>query len=144
MADGLKILIVDDDPNVLDLISAYLTEQGHCVDARNNAREALDVLRDDDFALVFSDGKMAEMDGFEFVSIVRANYPKLGIVLVTAHEDEYPLSEALRAGADGYITKPFSLKKLSLIFSKDYWRAIGRGDWWDDHGDKAQSGNDDF
>jgi CheY-like chemotaxis protein len=138
MRERLKILVVDDDPGVLDLISSYLSEHGHRVESRNNGREALDALRDHDFALVISDGKMAEMDGFEFVGIARANYAHLGIVLVTAHEDEFPLSEALRAGADGYITKPFSLKKIALIFNEDYWRAIGRHDWWDAHGHAAQ------
>ena len=144
MPDGLNILVVDDDLSILEVMGEYLREQGHMVETRNNGREALDALRDSEFALVISDGKMAGMDGFEFVQVARRNYPDLAIILMTAHESEYPLSESLRAGADGYVTKPFSLKKFSLIFNEEYWRALGRDDWWDAHGAKARGQQGDF
>ena len=67
----------------------------------------------------------------------RAKYPKIAIVLMTGYTESYPLSEALRAGADGYISKPFSLRKFSLIFEQAYWNALSRDDWWIAHEDGA-------
>lgn len=133
MLRNLRILAVDDDEDVLELVEAYLVDKGFIVETRRNAREALDVLRDHDIDLVLSDIRMAGMTGFELLTAARAAHPEIGIVLMTAHADEYPMSQALRAGADGYLTKPFSLQKLSLIFEESYWRALSRHDWWERH-----------
>lgn len=73
------------------------------------------------------------MNGFELLKAVRKETSKVGFVLMTAYEKKYPLSESLEAGADGYISKPFSLRKFSLIFEQEYWTALSRQDWWDRH-----------
>ena len=133
MISKLNVLLVDDDPSILEILEAFLQERGYLVECRGNAAEALDALRDQNFDLVISDIEMAGMNGFEFLKIARRNYPGLGIVLMSAYEESYPMSEALRAGADGYISKPFSLDKLSLIFNRAYWNALSRQDWWEAH-----------
>jgi CheY-like chemotaxis protein len=133
MIQELKILLVDDDPNIVEILSVYLVDRGYTVEKRQNGREALDALRDTAFDLVISDGSMAEMDGFEFIRLARANYPDIAIILMTAYEGKFPLSEALKAGADGYLTKPFRLQKFSLIFEQAYWIALSRQDWWEKH-----------
>ncbi len=142
MLEKLRVLLVDDDPNILDLLKTYLAGRGYAAEARRSAREGLEQLRDGEFDLVISDGQMAEMDGFEFIHIVRANHPEIGIILMTAYEGQFPLSESLKAGADGYITKPFSLRKFSLIFERAYWSAISREDWWDSHAAATDAGGD--
>ena len=76
---------------------------------------------------------MAGMDGFELLKAVRKLSADLGFILMTAYEEKYPLTEALEAGADGYISKPFSLSKFSLIFEEEYWNALSRQDWWEKH-----------
>lgn len=133
MIKDLRILVVDDDPQILEVLNTYLTDRGYAVDARKNGREALDALRDAEYDLLISDGQMAEMDGFELIRLVRINHPDIAIILMTAYENEFSLSEALEAGADGYITKPFSLKKFSLIFEQAFWSALSREDWWNRH-----------
>ena len=57
----------------------------------------------------------------------------MAIIIMTAFESEFPMSTALGAGADGYLSKPFNLKSLSLLFEEAYWKAISRHDWWDKH-----------
>ncbi|HUW61473.1 MAG TPA: response regulator [Candidatus Bathyarchaeia archaeon] len=133
MIKHLKVLVVDDDPAILEVLAAHLRSKGYAVESRSSARNALDTMRRLPFDLVISDVRMAGMNGFEFIKIVRANFPTIGIVIMTAFEDEFPLSEALRAGADGYISKPFSLSKFSLIFERAYWHALQREDWWELH-----------
>lgn len=132
MLEALQILIVDDDEDVLETVNLYLEARGYEVTARLSPRRALHDLRDRTYDLVLSDIKMAEMDGFEFVRAVRSMYPDIGIILMTGHEDEYPMTQALAAGADGYLTKPFNLDKLSLLFEEAYWDAISRSDWWEE------------
>ncbi len=140
MIKHLRILVVDDDPSILELLTAFLLEKGCEVEARTSGQEGLEVLRDHPVDLVLSDVAMAEMNGFEFIRIVRANHPGIAIVLMTAFDERYPLSEALRAGADGYITKPFTFKKFSLIFEEAYWKALSRQDWWDRQLARAENG----
>ena len=133
MIEPLHVLVVDDEKDIADVLAEYLRERGDTVESRNSARDALDALRQHPFDLVISDAKMAEMDGFEFIRRARRDYPAIAILLMTAYAEEYPLSEALEAGADGYITKPFTLEKFSLIFEQSYWKALSRQDWWEGH-----------
>ncbi len=137
MIKHLRVLVVDDEPGILDVLTAHLLSKGYTVEAKENAQQALDALRRAPFDLVISDVRMAGMNGFEFIRIVRANFPSIGIVIMTGYEEDYPMAEALRAGADGYITKPFSLSKFSLIFERAYWHALQREDWWEKHQDPA-------
>lgn len=140
MIKRLDVLAIDDDPSVLAILAAFLETKGHRVETRASGREGLDALRDDNtFDLIICDIRMAGMNGFEFLKIARANHPHVGIILMTAYDEEYPYSEALRAGADGYLTKPFNFEKLSLIFEHAYWEALSRQDWWERHDDGASS-----
>ncbi|MBI2422812.1 MAG: response regulator [Candidatus Hydrogenedentes bacterium] len=127
----LHVVVIDDDPEIVAALSAFLCGEGHHVRTGANGHDGLIILQNEAADLVITDGEMAEMDGFEFIARVRGRYPKIGIILMTAHEGRYPLAQALKHGADGYITKPFSLKKFSLIFQKSYWAALDRVDWWD-------------
>jgi len=135
MLKHLKILVVDDDPGVRELLGAFLDTRGYFVKTCRSGREALMLLDSETFDLVISDIEMAEINGFELLRQTRAKYPKIGIVLMTGYTESHPLSEALRAGADGYISKPFSLRKFSLIFEQAYWNALSRDDWWSAHED---------
>jgi len=139
MLKDLRVLIVDDDPAILETLGDYIRSLGHHVTGRRSGQEALDALRDDAFNLVVSDARMEGMDGLELTRRVRANYPDIAILLMTAHENEYPMSAALRAGADGYISKPFSLRKFAIIFERSYWEALSRLDWWNACGGDAQT-----
>jgi CheY-like chemotaxis protein len=137
MIKKLNVLLVDDDPSILEVLEAYLQSHGHYVACRSSGNGALEALRDGAIDLVISDVEMAGINGFELLRIARANYPRLGIVLMTAYESTYPMSEALRAGADGYLSKPFTLEKFSLLFERAYWSALSRQDWWEDHNVEA-------
>ena len=137
MIKNLNILVVDDDTGVTDLLGAFLDSRGYSVKTCHNGRDALALIEHESFDLVISDVEMAEMNGFELLRQIRATHPKIGIVLMTGYTENHPLSEALRAGADGYISKPFSLRKFSLIFEQAYWNALSREDWWSAHEDTA-------
>ena len=137
MIKHLRVLVVDDDPGVIDLLGAFLDTRGYSVVSVRNGREARGLLDTETFDLVISDIEMAEINGYELLRQTREKHPKIGIVLMTGYTESHPLSEALRAGADGYISKPFSLRKFSLIFEQAYWNALAREDWWAAHEDTA-------
>ncbi|MBP9003611.1 MAG: response regulator [Candidatus Hydrogenedentes bacterium] len=131
MPRSLSVLIVEDDPCVLESLSSHLSALGHQVTACRDAAEALAALKRDAFQLLVTDAEMDGMNGLELIRQVRQTHPELGIILMTAYEGKYPMADALLAGADGFLSKPFSLRAFSMIFERSYWEAISRPDWWD-------------
>jgi len=135
MIKHLRVLVVDDDPTIVELLSSFLDTKGYSVRTCANGQQGLEAIEEEEVDLVISDIEMAGVNGYELLRQTRRNYPKIGIVLMTGYEETHPLSAALRAGADGYISKPFSLRKFSLIFEQAYWNALSREDWWEEHDD---------
>lgn len=142
MLKDLRILVADDDPSILEIVATYLNSLGHHTVTCPDGAEGLKILAEDEFDLIVSDVRMAGLNGFEFLRTARLLCPDIGFVIMTAYEDRYPLSEALRAGADGYISKPFTFNKFSLIFERAYWTALSRQDWWENHQVEASSHGD--
>ncbi len=142
MIKHLRVLVVDDDPTIIDVLSAFLETKGYSVHTCSNGQQGLEAIEQEEFDLVISDIEMAGVNGFELLRQTRKNYPRIGIVLMTGYEEAHPLSSALRAGADGYISKPFSLRKFSLIFEQAYWNALSRDDWWEEHVDEETGGGE--
>ena len=132
MIRHLNVLVVDDDPGILEVLDTFLAAKGYAVETRPNAIEALDALREKEFDLLISDIQMAGIDGFQLLERARAEYPRVSIILMTAYDDQYPMAQAARAGADGYIAKPFTLKQFSLLFEQAYWNALSRQEASDD------------
>lgn len=113
--DSYKLLIVEDNPELL-MLMRQLMKQYYRVYIAKNGLEALDIIHKKDLDLIISDVMMPEMNGFELTRQVKddANYNHLPIILLTAKTQEEDEQEALRAGADEYLTKPFRLKDLKL------------------------------
>ena len=124
----LHVLIVDDDPAITELLGTFLESRGYSAQWCGSGREAMEALRTGTFDILISDIAMADVDGFELLRTTRGQFPQIGILLMTAFDERYSHSTALRAGADGYITKPFTLNRFSLIFERAYWNALSRMD----------------
>ena len=109
-----KILIVDDDEQILGLLSEILEEEGFITDLASDGEEALKKLKDGRYHLVISDIRMPGIDGFEVLQKVKEKYNKTKVILMTGYTEEYDISDALILGADDYITKPFDDSKVIL------------------------------
>ncbi len=106
-----RILVVDDEPQIRRVLRATLTSRGYeVVDARTG-EEALEALRDSRFNLVLLDINMPGIGGLETCREIRAS-SEIAIIMLTVHNAEADKVAALDAGADDYVTKPFSTPEL--------------------------------
>ena len=107
-----KILVVDDNPDILNMLKAYLTGEGYQVVTATNGQKALYVARGEKPDCIVLDMMMPEMGGDEFIRIYTAE-SDTPILVLTAKVDETDKVLGLELGADDYVTKPFSPRELS-------------------------------
>ncbi|AXA89799.1 sigma 54-interacting transcriptional regulator [Massilia sp. YMA4] len=112
MATGAHLLLVDDDPDLLRLLSMRLTANGYRVTAVGSAEAALARISIELPALVISDIRLPERDGMALFQQIRSQYPALPVILLTAHGTIPDAVEATSLGAYAYLTKPFDAKVL--------------------------------
>jgi two-component system KDP operon response regulator KdpE len=107
-----RVLIVDDEPNLVDAIRLYLEMEGYVILTAMSGKEALEKLRDLLPDLIILDVMMPGMDGFETLREIRkaSNVP---VIMLTARGEEDDKVRGLRLGADDYVAKPFSQRELS-------------------------------
>lgn len=110
-----KILVVDDETTLCEILKLNLNLEGFDVDTANSAEEALSKNLTD-YRLILLDVMMGEMSGYDFISCIRSgkDYADIPIILCTAKSNEQDRIEGLMKGADDYICKPFSMKELVL------------------------------
>ncbi|MDR1358514.1 MAG: response regulator transcription factor, partial [Coriobacteriales bacterium] len=109
-----KILIVDDDPNIRELVSAVLAGGGFESREAKDGRDALIKLAEEKFSLCIVDVMMPTMDGYELSRNLRKYYEHLPVLLLTARAELPSKVKGFEAGADDYLTKPFEGDELLL------------------------------
>jgi DNA-binding response OmpR family regulator len=108
------ILIVEDDPAIRNGLSDVLVFNGYSVTAVEDGREGLELMLNSHFDLVLLDVMLPSMDGFTICRESRAAKPNQPIIMITAKGAEDDIVTGFKAGADDYITKPFSLRELTV------------------------------
>ena len=108
------ILIVEDDPAIRNGLSDVLVFNGYSVTAVEDGREGFELLRNTHFDLVLLDVMLPSMDGFTICRETRSEKPTQPIIMITAKGAEDDIVTGFKAGADDYITKPFSLRELTV------------------------------
>ncbi len=112
--DQEKILVVDDEEAIREVVSTLLESQGFACKVFSNGRLALEGFQKDTYDLVLSDIVMPEMDGLKLLAELRRLDPDVPVIMVTAMHDIAIALEAIRAGAYDYILKPFEKDQLHL------------------------------
>ncbi|WP_125565516.1 response regulator transcription factor [Companilactobacillus insicii] len=107
-----RILVVDDEASILELIEYNLTAKGYDVDSSTNGEDALNKILMEKFDLVLLDQMLPKISGIEILKRVRADGNATPVIFLTAVDAEENKIEGLISGADDYITKPFSVKEL--------------------------------
>ena len=124
MKSSISILIVDDEEMMRNLLDRILSREGYKIRSAEDGVAALEVLKEERVDIIISDMKMPRMNGFELLKIVKKEYPKIGVIIMTAYGDTYTVKDALLLGADEYITKPFKSYERSLVVERAYWRIL--------------------
>jgi DNA-binding response OmpR family regulator len=109
---GELILLVDDEPNIVQLARMYLERDGFHVESAGDGRTALDAVNRLRPALMVLDIMLPEMDGLEVCRTLRAQDNPLPILMLTARDDDVDKILGLELGADDYLTKPFNPREL--------------------------------
>ncbi|RMH70188.1 MAG: DNA-binding response regulator [Gemmatimonadetes bacterium] len=107
-----KILIIEDDAEIVDLIDIHIKDLGYELDWAPNGVSGLERAIDGDYLLVIIDWMIPKMDGLEVCRRLRAEKKSLPIIMLTAKSEEFDKVLGLEIGADDYITKPFSLREV--------------------------------
>jgi two-component system NtrC family response regulator len=113
-----SILIVDDEPNYLVVLSELLRDEGYEVFTAANGREGLQVVRNADLDLVITDMQMPEMDGMQLLTSVKEINRELPVLMITAYAQVEKAVAAMQAGAFSYLAKPFSNDELIVTIQK--------------------------
>ena len=120
-----KILLVDDETDVLQFLSYNLKKEGYKIYTANNGKDAIKVAKDVTPHLIILDVMMPEMDGFHFCSWLRSNqeFKEIPVLLLTGvgehiYESKYPLKGVMQADADEYLEKPVKPEVLLETISK--------------------------
>src|SRR5438105_2292140 len=108
----MRILIVEDDRRMRELLRQGLTEEGHSVTLASDGREGTSIAEAYSFDLIILDVMLPETDGFTIVRRLRLRRNQTPILMLTARDAPKDIVEGLNLGADDYLVKPFSLDVL--------------------------------
>lgn len=119
-----RILVVDDDPDILKMAEKILVAAGHTVFTAEDALRAIDWLNHINFDLLLSDANMPHYSGFDLINTIRNNpkYKDLSIAMLTGLKERKDVERALKLGVDDYIVKPLDpmllIQKINSLFEK--------------------------
>ena len=113
-----KILIVDDEGAVRESLSALLTVEGYQTDTAESGERALEILREAEFDLVLLDIRMPGLDGVEVMHEMRKYHPETRIIIITGYGSLESAIEAIRAGAQDYLLKPYGAEDILVSIQK--------------------------
>jgi DNA-binding NtrC family response regulator len=114
-----RILVVDDEPNMLRLLKTILMDKtGYEVTTTNNPLEVSKLLQEDHYDLVITDLKMPLVDGIDLIGIVRNIDATMPIIVITAYGTIETAEEAIQKGAYDFITKPFRKETILITIKR--------------------------
>ncbi len=112
-----RILVVDDERSMRELLSIMLRQQGYEVQLAESGEHAIDTVRREVFDLVITDLRMRKVDGLAVLRAVKDGSPDTAVLVVTAYASPETAVEAMRAGAYDYVTKPFKIEEIGVTIA---------------------------
>lgn len=116
--DNYRILFVDDDKDILMMVEQYLNMQGYNITTVNSGLKALDLVKQQDVHIIFTDYKMPEFNGLELLAAVKQYNPEIEVIIVTGYGSMESAVQAMKFGSYDYLQKPFKLDHLKLIIDR--------------------------
>ncbi len=115
MNDQIRILVVDDEPEMCHLIKQILKREGYQIDVSFSGIEALQKIKSFNYHLLLTDLEMPEVDGIELTRKAKKQNPEIRVIMVTGNATVDADIRSLRHKIDGYIRKPFNISKLRKV-----------------------------
>ena len=112
LTDAHRVLVVDDEPNIVDVVTMALRFQGFAVESAGTGADALSAVADFRPHLMVLDVMLPDMEGFDVAQRLGAQRARVPIIFLTARDDTADKIRGLSIGGDDYVTKPFSLEEL--------------------------------
>jgi DNA-binding response OmpR family regulator len=109
---GLKLLVVEDEARMVQLLRRGLTEEGHTVVCAGDGQEGLELARNYEFDVIILDIMMPKLSGYEMAQRLRSERVATPVLMLTAKDSVPDVVRGLDAGADDYLTKPFAFEEL--------------------------------
>lgn len=113
-----RILLVDDEPSILNVLATLLRKQGHEIVASTGGEEARQLVRNETFDLMLTDIKMEPVNGLQLLEEMRATHPETSVILLTGFASVKTAVAAMKGGAFDYITKPFKVDELLMTVER--------------------------
>lgn len=107
-----NILLVEDDASLSTVLADYLRSKGYTVETANNGKDAWELIMIKRYDIIISDILMPRMNGYELLKLIRAQYPMLPVIILSAKVERDDIMRAYELGCDDYVTKPFSMDIL--------------------------------
>lgn len=107
-----KILVVDDDPGIRELLSGIFSQEGHIVEVAQDGKEALLKIRKESFDLVLTNHRMPRMNGIQLLEELQKIAPHIRVIAIAAAGDLETVTKMRKLGAYDYISKPFCLNTI--------------------------------
>ncbi len=107
-----NIILIDDEPDVLEILKEFLEYLDHNVDPFENPKLALEKFSQKNYDILITDINLPEIDGYELISKIRKIDSDIPIVIISGYIDDFQKENILKKGANAYIEKPFTLSKL--------------------------------
>jgi two-component system cell cycle response regulator len=114
----LKILLVDDDQSILEILADLMAIFGHDYVTAQNGVEAIEKLKHNFFDIVLTDMIMPDIDGMKLLKHIKRNYPNIKVMVVTGYERAFTYTDVIRAGASDFISKPFNTDELEAKINR--------------------------
>lgn len=114
----LKLLLVDDEKGITDGLKEFFEHRKFTVKTANSGEEALKLVRNDNFNIIFLDIRMKGIDGIETLKQIKEIDKNAKVIMLTVHGEKEMIDKAKELGADEYIKKPFQLDYLEEVVLK--------------------------
>lgn len=125
--EPVPILVVDDEPQIRDLVSGHLRRTGYAVHSAESGEQAVELVRNIAPDIVLADVMMPEMNGIELLRAIKEIKPETVVVLMTGFSSEEVVLSALKHGAADFLKKPFTLSAISDVLTQIVERLRARG-----------------
>jgi len=118
MISGTKILLVDDNAEIIEILEDFFTLNNCEVQKAFTGREALEILDTKDFEVIILDVKLPDINGISLLDTIKENKPTTSVIMATGYYDPNFVVEAMKKGASDFLLKPFELDKLMLVMMR--------------------------